>query len=329
MRRWLGIVAATGCLLCAAACRRHAEPLPAGQPPAIRLGVGLESVNSLTLLADRQGLLAPMAAVTNYASGKLALGALLRGDVDIATAAQTPIVLESFRRCDLRIIAVVGSSDNDIRIVARKDGGVRTASDLRGKRIATQSLSSMHFFLNMYLLKQGVAPKEATVEFAPLEALSGLLESGKVAAVTMREPLIGGVVAALGANAQVFEEPGLYVKYYCLVATERVLREKAATVAALLRALAAAEDFARQRPGPAATVAAGALGVEPGAIRALWPDMDLRIHLPQALLLSLEDEARWMMAEGFTDAKEMPNYLESLDMGPLEQVKPEAITVIR
>jgi NitT/TauT family transport system substrate-binding protein len=294
--------------------------------------MGQEAVGGLMLLAEQRHYYANenlAVTVSHYPSGKLALAALLRGEVDVATAAQTPIVVESFSRPDLRIVAVVGSSDNEMNLVIRRDMGVNGAADLRGKRIATQSTSSMHFFLHLYLLKHGLTWKDVAMTFKPPDELPGMLERGEVQAVSMREPLTSQVLSRLGSKVMVLDDPGLYVKFYCLVTTERVMREKPKAVERVIRALLAADRLAMADPEAVRADLARTLEIPAVSSRRLWPYVDLRVCLPQALLLSLEDEARWAMREQLVPAKAMPNYLDLLDMAPLMALRPEVVTVIQ
>ncbi len=318
-------------LLILAGCGRCPDQCPPVPSIPVKLGLGREAINGLALLADQRKLYSGehlLAAVSNYPSGKLALAALLRGEVEIATAAQTPIVMESFNRRDLRIIAVVGSSDSEMKVVGRKDLGVQTPGDLKGKHIATQSFSSLHFFLHLYLLKRGMTWDDVKIRFAQPDDLPLLLERGDVQAVSVREPLTSQVVAKLGNKAVVFEDQGLYVKFYCLVTTERILQEKPKAVAGVLRALLEADRLARRDPETVSDSLTKELAITPASARELWPGIDLRVCLPQALLLSLEDEARWVLVESRTAEREMPNYLDLLDIGPLNSLQPEVVTVI-
>jgi NitT/TauT family transport system substrate-binding protein len=321
----LALVSVTG-------CKPRPATVPSGPPLPVTVGLGLEAVNGLALLAHRQGEFGRQglaATLSNYPSGKVALGALLRGEVELATVAQTPLVQASFQRSDLRVLAVVGESDNEIKIVARRDRGIAGPADLRGKRLATQSVSSMHFFAHLYLLKQGLTEKDVRLSFVAPEALPDLLLRGEVDAVSMREPLISSVTDRLGANALVLQDRGLYVKSYCLVTTQRYLAEKPATVSRLLQALLEMERQVRRQPEPAQEQLAGALGIAPVVIRRLWVDLDLRVRLPQSLLLSLEDEARWALGAKLVEAAGMPNYLHFVDVNPLAALRAEAVTVIR
>ncbi len=330
MRAWnlvplfmAGVVAVSGC----GSRRESAQPLP-GIP--VTLGLGMEADSGLAFLAEQKNLFkaANLAvAVSNYPSGKLALGALLRGEVEMATAAQTPIVTESFSRRDLRILAVLGSSDNLMKIVARKDAGIRGPGDLYGRRIATQSMSFMHFFLGLYLLKNGIQPGDAELVFGQPDELPAMLERGDVQAAVLREPLTTRAVSRLGDSAVVLQDPGLCVRYYCLVTTDRVLREKPRMVEGVLRALLEAAEVARRKPESLEGVIAERLQLNDASVQRMRREIDFRVTLPQSLLVSLEDEARWVVFMN-GHAEEIPNYLHYLEPGPLAGLQPEAVSVI-
>ena len=54
-------------------------------------------------------------------------------ELDMVTVAQTPFVFNSFKRDDYAMIAVMVFSNNDVKVVGRKDRGIEAPSDLRGK----------------------------------------------------------------------------------------------------------------------------------------------------------------------------------------------------
>ena len=122
---------------------------------------------------------------------------------------------------------------------------------------------------------------------------------------------------------------GLYVKYYLLVTRAAFLEQEPATVAAILRAVLAAEKAARANPAAAQTALAGKLQVTTAIAALLWPDMDLRVSLPQALVLCLEDEARWAARSGFVTNRPPPNFLTMMHVATLEQLVPDEVTIIR
>lgn len=297
----------------------------------VLLGFGVEADNGLAFVAqdcrllDAAGL---KASVSNYPSGKLALEGLLRGEVEMATVAQTPLVVESFGRKDIRVLAVLGTSDNMIKIVARKDAGIGTGADLRGRRIATQPMSFMHFFLSLYLLKSGVAPADAEMVFAKPDDLPLLLETGKVQAASLREPLITRTLRLLGGEVVVLEEPGLCVQYRCLVTTASVLREKPEAVRRVLRALLDAAATARRDPQVFEGILQARLGLNSKSAGEMRRQIDFRISLPQSLVVGLEDEARWVRPLLPEAGGDIPNYLEYMATAPLSELQPDAVTLV-
>ena len=56
--------------------------------------------------------------------------------------------------------------------------------------------------------------------------------------------------------------------------------------------------------------------VGPGRARGDWR----RVELPQALLLTMEDQARWRIENGLTSASVVPNYLAALATEPLHDL---------
>jgi NitT/TauT family transport system substrate-binding protein len=106
------------------------------------------------------------------------------------------------------------------------------------------------------------------------------------------------------------------------------VEEKPEVVEKMLRALVQAEEFAREHPQQAITIASEALGIAESDLAVIWPEVDLRVSLDQALLGYLEDEARWMIRNKLTSQTAVPNYMKMLCPDGLNAVKPEAMTVI-
>lgn len=314
-------------------CGPEYPPKAAARPKtAVTLAIGLEPLAALAIIAENEGFFSRQglaATVRKYPSGKLAMDAMLSGEAQVATVSETPVVFESFKRQDFHLLASIGTSDNEIRIVARKDKGIHQRGDLKGKLIAAQEASSMHFFLHMFLVKHGLSEKDVTIAYAPPDALAGMLMDGRADACSTREPIISRAMAALGENAVVFEEPGLFVKYYTLAATRRFVEEKPLAARAVLRAMADAEMFAKAHPQLAATVVARTIKIARPTLEQLWPSIDLRLRLSQSLLLALEDEARWTLSGGLVKGAVMPNYLRLIHLDAMLAVKPSAVGIIR
>ena len=64
-------------------------------------------------------------------------------------------------------------------------------------------------------------------------------------------------------------------------------------------------------------------------VAAHWDEFTFEISLDQSLLINIESEARWAINNNLTDATEVPNYLDYIYLDALEEVRPNAVTIIR
>jgi len=62
---------------------------------------------------------------------------------------------------------------------------------------------------------------------------------------------------------------------------------------------------------------------------SILPEQEFTIILPQALIVAMEDQARWRIKNKLTEATQVLNYLDYIYFDALEEVKPEAVTIIR
>jgi NitT/TauT family transport system substrate-binding protein len=200
---------------------------------------------------------------------------------------------------------------------------------LRGKRIATQRGSAVHYFLHLFLLKNEIGQDEFTPLFLKAEELPRALADGRIDAFSMREPFISEAQSLLEDDAIVFEEPGLYVKSMNLVARFNVVEQQPGLIEMVLRSLLKAERFLREHPEEARQVVAGRLvGDDPSQFDEIWPKMTLEISLGHALLLSLEDEARWAVEQDLVEDSQPPDFSQLLYLTPMKRVAPDALSVI-
>ena len=298
----------------------------------ITIGVERSPLLALVIIAEDQGFFSKQGVdvkVKYYASGKLALNGMFSGEVELATPAETPIVFGSFERMDFSIVATIGSSDNEPKIVARKDRGIQKPGDLRGKPIATQKASAVHFFLHSFLIKHGLSGKDIKLSFKHPDELVPALANGEIDAFSMREPYVSRAKALLRDNIVVFDERGLYLKTYNLVAFIAFVKDKPQAVKNVLQALIKSEEFAKKYPKQSQKIVSNKIGVKESEIAGLWPDLRFEVSLGQSLLISLENEARWAIRNKLTERKKIPNYLNFIYSDALEAVKPRGVTIIR
>lgn len=314
--------------------RRHSLPgrAPVAHIP-IRLGLQDNVICALPLIADHMGYFHEQGLAVElvpYASGKLALQALFDGEVAVATSADTPIVTASFERDDFAVFATIAWTDRGTWIIARRDRGIAAPDDLRGKTVATQRNSAVHFFLCAFLARHGIAEHEVELRFMPATELPEALAAGRIDAFSMRNPFVAQAKALLGDLAVEFYDPDIYRHTFNLVTWRHTRDADAAIWERLLRALAAAEALVARDSAAALQAVIARLGKDRAAeIAADWDRYTFTLTLDQSIFVTLEDQARWAGRRDADGNLRIPNYGRFVEPGPLRAVNPTAVKVIR
>lgn len=313
--------------------RLHA-PSPAEPRDAVRIALPMHPTSLLAHIALAQGFFAANGldvSVKEYPSGKRALDeGLLAGQADITWSNETPIALAGFERADFRIISTTLTAANVNMIIARRDRGIERPEDLRGKRIATQKGSAVHFFLHLFLLAHGMTEADVHLSFLKAEELPAALASGAVDAFSMRAPYIDEARTLLGeGKAIVFRAPGIYDQVDLMMIRQDLLEKEPRVARKALRAMLDAESFATTHPEETVTILVRRLKLSQQDAGAMLADFKPIVSLSQSLLVLLESEARWAITDGLSARKDVPDYLDLIDLDDLGMLRPEAVTIIR
>ena len=65
-------------------------------------------------------------------------------------------MFESFKRNDFAVFATFVYSYENMQILVRKDKGINTAADLKGKKLATPMGTTGQFFTELFLLHNSI-----------------------------------------------------------------------------------------------------------------------------------------------------------------------------
>lgn len=307
------------------------DPEPPANTLPVTLGVSRESLSGLAYVARDHGLFeASGLEVTfiEYSSSQLAYQALVAGEVEAALCADTPIVVGALAGSPVTIIATVSTDVNDIKVVARADAGIDTPDDLAGKRIGTQQGTAAHFFLHSFLIETGMAETDVDVRFDSFAGVSESLLSGELDAVSVRQPFIGQLQEGLGERFVLFEEYGLYGKSMNLcVAPDQSLG--ADVKERLVRSFIAAEERATSvEMEQTIDEVSAALRIAPAELCDCM-FVEGIVGLRQSLVLTLEDQARWVRGSGLVADPVTFDSLSMLDPGPLDAVDADRVTILR
>jgi len=304
----------------------------AGPPEKITLALSMLPNASLVHVAAAEGYFAAEGldvTLQPHQFGKPALDAVLAGNADLATCAETPLVFAVLKGQQISVLATIAGATKNTAVVARKDAGISIPEDLAGKRVGVTRGTTAEFFLDTLLIRHGVDRGAVQlVDLSPAN-ISDALAKGEVDAVAIWNPDIFDLQKLLGDRVLTFYADDIFFETFDVVARKGFVEQRLAAAKSVIRALLRAEAFIRSHPEEARRDAAAALNQDLAQIDAILEPFDFRVRLEQSLLVLMEEEARWAIQSGLVARQGMPNLLTSLDAKPLLAVKPTAVQLVR
>ncbi len=261
-------------------------------------------------------------------SGNLSLERLLNGEFDIATVTETPVVQKSFVRNDFYIIGEV-VRPVEHQIVTRKDRGIGTASDLKGKRIAVMRGTSADYFLDSFLIYNGLSRSDVEVVNMLTINMPTAIEKGEIDAISCWQPFALKAQRRLGENGIVLPSEHIHTVSWLIIVRKRYAKENREAIQGFLRAIVRAEKFLKENREESITIHADMSKVDRVIVDTLLENMNYELALTHKLLMNLENQARWAIRHKYTDKQEVPNYLDYIYSDALEKIKPGAVTIIK
>lgn len=303
-----------------------------GAAADITVAVALTPLTAPFFVAEKQGFFNDeglQVVIKECSGGNVCLKQLLDGQVDLATASDLPIMFRSFERKDHYVLATFATSNRDMQLIARKSAGIKTVKDLEGKRIGLVRGTSGQYFLDLATLAAGLDPRSLNISDLDLKDLEQAAANRQVDAFSVWEPHAYKISRLLGDDAIRLTVAGLYSLSFNLIALRGPNGLADGDQVKFLRALDKAILFMKAQPASTRAILQQRLKLESSEIDTFWPNYRFGLTLNQSLLSTLESEARWAIREQFVKGTRVPDYLDFLEVGPLKQVRPSAVTLVK
>lgn len=269
----------------------------------------------------------PMPSVRSFTLGAQGLRDVIEGHSDLALVTETPFMFAVMRGADVKVLATIYESRHDLKVVARRDRGIAARGDLRHKRIGVPFGINAQFFLDSFLLTEQIAEPDVTLVNIDADRLVDSLMKGEVDAVAVWNPLTFRLREEMAD--QIVEFPGgdVFSFRFLLVGSSRYVAEHAEACRRVLAVLARSTGFLRDHRDEAAPMVTRLYGIRDADARELLGNDEFGLHLDQTLLLALEDQTRWALRRKLVQGS-MPNYLDRVELGPLNALDPAAVRII-
>ena len=315
-------------------CLLSAACTPKTPPPVEKITIAVPTLphSGLFFVAKEKGYfreegLEVVVVPTMY--GKLALDELIADKADFALSGETPVMFAVLRGESVFVVADLMNSVKDEAIVARKDRGIVSPSDLKGRTVGVSAGTTAEYFLDIFLTVHAVPRTSLRLVHLRPDEMGDALRVGKVDAVAIWNPHVIALGKEFGGKAVTFYGDTIYTASFSLMTKKAYATEHPEAVKRLLRSLLKAEEFVHRTPEETLDIVARSLRMDKAELESVLPVYDFRLRLGTALLVNLENQARWAIRNRLSDRKEIPNFLDFFYLDGLKAVKPDAVTVSR
>jgi sulfonate transport system substrate-binding protein len=244
-----------------------ASPFVLAQNSESVIRIGYQKYGTLVLLKARGTLekrLAPMHVEvkwTEFPAGPQLLEGLNVGSIDFGTAGEAPPIFAQAAGADLVYVGNEPAASAGEAILVPKDSPIKTLADLKGKKVALNKGSNVHFLLVKLLEKAGVQYKDIdTVFLTPADARAAF-ERGSVDAWAIWEPFFAAAQRQTGARI-LADGNGVVSNHQFFLASRSYAAKRADVVSVVLEEVAAVDKWAKTNQKAAAAALQPQIGLD-------------------------------------------------------------------
>ena len=181
---------------------------------------------------------------TEFPSGPPLLEALNVGAIDFGVAGETPPIFAQAAGAPLVYLAYDPPAPQGEAILVPKDSALKSVADLRGKKIALNKGSNVHYLLVKALEKAGLKYSDVQPVFLPPSDALAAFTRGLVDAWVIWDPYEAAAEASTGARI-LADGTGVVSNYQFYFTSKNFLSNDARAVDVVLAALDEADGWAR------------------------------------------------------------------------------------
>ncbi|MGK5021552.1 sulfonate ABC transporter substrate-binding protein [Janthinobacterium lividum] len=262
-RTTLGLLFAAAAGVMAAGMPAAALAQPKGE---VQVRIGYQKYGTLTLLKGRGTLDKRLAEQgvgvkwTEFPAGPVLLEGLNVGSIDFGTVGEAPPIFAQAAGANLVYVGNEPASPASEAIVVPKGSGLRTLADLKGKKVALNKGSNVHYLLLKALEKAGVAYADIQPVFLPPADARAAFERGSVDAWAIWDPFLAAAEKQLGARV-LADGKGLVANYQFYLASRTYAEKNPEILRIVLDEVAKVDEWGRNNRHEVATILSAQTGL--------------------------------------------------------------------
>jgi sulfonate transport system substrate-binding protein len=235
-------------------------------PAAETLRIGFQKYGTLTVLKARGDLekrLAPKGIAVRwieFPAGPQLLEGLNVGSIDFGTVGEAPPIFAQAAGAPIVYVANQPPAPAAEAIVVPKDSPLKSVAELKGKKVALNKGSNVHYLLVKALEKAGVAYADVNVVFLPPADARAAFERGSVDAWVIWDPFLAAAELQIGARV-LADGKGLVSNHQFYLASRGYSDQKPEVIAAIVDELAKLDAWAVNNGKEVAALLAPQIGL--------------------------------------------------------------------
>jgi NitT/TauT family transport system substrate-binding protein len=265
------------------------QPAYSGTSESITIGGVPYDAAALIYIAEDKGLFdgnGLNVTMQDYDSAPSAIDGLLNDEADMALISEYVAVGKAFKKENISVIGIIDKY-HVVDLVARKDKGIESVSDLKGKKIGVTRRSQAEFYLGRFLNLHGISLQDITlVDLSPPQYVQALT-NGSVDAIIAWDLYIGQIQERSGSNIVIWPAQNSQSGYYLMACRDDWAAGHPETINRFLKSIAQAEEYAINYPDEAKAILQKKLNNTDAYMATIWPNHQFSLSLDQSLLIAM------------------------------------------
>jgi sulfonate transport system substrate-binding protein len=276
--------------------------------------IGYQKYGTLVVLKARGSLekrLAPMHVEvkwTEFPAGPQLLEGLNVGSIDFGIAGEAPPIFAQAAGADLVYVGNEPPASAGEAILVPEDSPIKTVAELKGKKVALNKGSNVHFLLVKLLEKAGVRYTDIdTIFLTPADARAAF-ERGSVDAWAIWEPFLAAAQRQTGARI-LADGNGVVSNHQFFLASRSYATKRADVVAIVLEEVAAVDQWAKTDTKAAAAALQPQIGLDQATLELALSRGGYGVTPVSDPVLAEQQR----IADAFYDLKLIPKHIKVRD----------------
>ena len=231
------------------------------------LRIGYQKYGTLTILKGRGTLDKRLAAQgidvkwTEFPAGPQLLEGLNVGSIDFGTVGEAPPIFAQAAGANLVYVANEPPAPASEAIVVPKNSTLKSVADLKGKKVALNKGSNVHYLLVKALEKAGLDYKDIDTVYLPPSDARAAFERGSVDAWVIWDPFLAAAEKQIGARI-LADGSGIVSNHQFYLAARPYAEKHVDVIRIIIEELVKIDEWGRQNHKEVAAILSGQIGLD-------------------------------------------------------------------